>query len=144
MNKTKQSNLSKYYQILLFIRTFLKKIISEIEINYVPTNFQNTIILTIKNIKYFWYVILLLKNSLLFNYNQLNDITCIDNLNLLKITKNLTNYNRFTLLYIFTNIKYNSRLLIKFNINKNQKIPSINSIFKGANWLEREIFDLFD
>ena len=85
---------------------------------------------------------IILNKSILFNYYQLNDITCIDNLNLIN-NNNDSFRNRFTLIYVFTNIKKNSRIIIRITINNNQRIPSLVNLFDAANWLEREIYDLF-
>merc|ERR1712054_532703 len=48
-----------------------------------------------------------------------------------------------TLTYIFLDVKNNSRLNINVNFSEGYMIQSITSLFKSANWLEREIFDLF-
>jgi hypothetical protein len=136
------NNKLRIFNILILLRTFFNKIIYNIELIY---DFHLNIVdvfINITNIKYFWTFMILLKNSLLFNYYQLNDITCIDNLTLLKETQD-NNKNRFTLIYIFTNLKYNSRLIIRLTINKNQRVPSLFNLFKSSNWLEREIYDLF-
>jgi len=128
--------------ILILLRSFFNKIIYNIELIYDFNLLISDIIINLTSIKHFWTFMILLKNSILFNYYQLNDITCIDNLSLLKELQD-NNKNRFTIIYIFTNIKYNSRLLVKLTINKNQQVPSLTNLFLCANWLEREIYDLF-
>jgi NADH:ubiquinone oxidoreductase subunit C len=128
--------------ILILLRTFFNKIIYNIEIIYDFNTFISDIILNLTSIKNFWLFMIVLKNSILFNYYQLNDITCIDNLSLLKNLQD-NNKNRFTLIYVFTNIKNNSRLYVRLTINKNQQVPSLTNLFLCANWLEREIYDLF-
>jgi NADH-quinone oxidoreductase subunit C len=70
-------------------------------------------------------------------------MTCVDNLNLLSKKDVTTIKNRFTLIYVCSNIKYASQLIIKVTINFNQIIPSLFNLFKCTVWLEREIFDLF-
>lgn len=129
-------------QFINYCRIFSKKIINNINIIY---NFNiNNIdyIIDLANIKYFWTFLIIINKSILFNYYQLNDITCIDNLNLLKNSVD-NDRNRFTLIYIFTNIKKNSRLIIRLTINNNQRIPSLVNLYSASNWLEREIYDLF-
>lgn len=138
-------NLNKeirLYNILILLRTFFNKIIYNIEVLYDFNLLNSDIIINVTNIKYFWHLINILKHSILFNYTQLNDVTCIDNLSLLKDLQD-NNKNRFTLIYVFTNIKFNSRLIIRFTINKNQRVPSLSNLFNCANWLEREVYDLF-
>ena len=50
---------------------------------------------------------------------------------------------RFQLIYLFLSHENNSRikLLIKFQID--QSISSITKIFPSANWMEREVFDMY-
>jgi Ni,Fe-hydrogenase III component G len=132
----------RLFHILILLRSFFHKIINNIELIY---DFNLNIIdifINLSNIKYFWTFMIVIKNSLLFNYYQLNDITCIDNLSLLKANQD-NNKNRFTLIYIFTNIKTKSRIILRLIINKNQRVPSLTNLFSCANWLEREIYDLF-
>jgi len=104
---------------------------------------KTDLIVEFKNLSQFWTFFIVLKNSLLFNYIQLNDVTCIDNLNLLNKSDVTKIKNRFSLIYVFSNIKYASQIIVKITIDYPQTIPSIFPLFKGAAWLEREIFDLF-
>ena len=136
------NNKIKYFPSIILLRTLFAKFIYNLEIIYDFNINKIDIFLDITKITHFWNLIIILKNSILFNYDQLNDITCIDNLSLLKNNQD-NNKHRFSLIYIFTNIKYNSRIIIKLTINKNQRVPSLSNIFNGANWLEREIYDMF-
>ena len=53
------------------------------------------------------------------------------------------NKERFNLVYLLLSHNYNLRIkvLIKFDINK--QIPSITKLFPSANWMEREVFDMY-
>jgi len=50
---------------------------------------------------------------------------------------------RFNLIYLLLSHENNSRikLIIKFDVN--QSISSITKIFPSANWMEREVFDMY-
>ena len=50
---------------------------------------------------------------------------------------------RFELIYILYSFIHNQRLRIKTRTAESAAVPSITSAFRGANWLEREAFDMF-
>lgn len=54
-----------------------------------------------------------------------------------------TKLNRFEIIYNLLSIKFNSRLKVKVTCHELETIPTIISVFKNANWWEREIFDMF-
>ena len=71
-----------------------------------------------------------------FKLNFLNDLTAIDWLG--KRTY------RFEVCYMLRSTnKQASRILLKVPLGEGESVPSIVSLFKGANWPEREVFDLF-
>jgi NADH-quinone oxidoreductase subunit C len=79
-------------------------------------------------------VIQFLKSNENCKFKQLIDIAGVDY---------PENEKRFELVYLFLSHENNLRikLLIKFEIN--QSINSITKIFPSANWMEREVFDMY-
>ena len=69
-----------------------------------------------------------------FKFKQLIDIAAIDYPNEEK---------RFELVYILLSIENNIRIKISIKFEAKEKIPSIVKIFPSANWMEREIFDMY-
>ena len=79
-------------------------------------------------------VIQILKSDDKFRFRQLIDIAGVDY---------PADKNRFNLVYLLLSHEKNIRIkiLIKFDIKK--VIPSITKIFPSANWMEREVFDMY-
>ncbi len=50
---------------------------------------------------------------------------------------------RFDIVYHLVSLTHKHVLVLKVGVEESQKIPSVTSIWKGADWNEREIFDLF-
>lgn len=53
------------------------------------------------------------------------------------------NNPRFEVVYLLYSFKLNHRLRLKVNVREGESVPSVESIWKAANWLEREVYDLF-
>ena len=51
--------------------------------------------------------------------------------------------NRFELIYILYSFAANDRVRMKTRISEGQKPQTATPVFPGANWLEREVFDMF-
>jgi len=79
-------------------------------------------------------VVLFLKNNNETKFKQLIDITAVDY---------PENERRFKLVYLFLSHELNSRILIDFFINENEIVTSLTSVFPSANWMEREVFDMY-
>lgn len=50
---------------------------------------------------------------------------------------------RFEVVYHLLSIPHNLRLCVKVEVEEGVPVPSIISVYSNANWLEREVFDLF-
>ena len=79
-------------------------------------------------------VILLLKTNKDTKFKQLIDITAVDY---------PENKKRFKIVYLLLSHEFNQRILVSYFINENEKISSLVNIFPSANWMEREIFDMY-
>ena len=50
---------------------------------------------------------------------------------------------RFKLIYLFLSHEHNNRIKLSISFEVNQSINSITKIFPSANWMEREVFDMY-
>jgi NADH-quinone oxidoreductase subunit C len=50
---------------------------------------------------------------------------------------------RFNLIYLLLSHEKNIRIKVSINFEIGKKIPSITKIFPSANWMEREVFDMY-
>ncbi len=50
---------------------------------------------------------------------------------------------RFEVVYHLFSLEYNRRIRIKVPLGEDEGILSMTSLFKNANWLEREVYDMF-
>lgn len=51
--------------------------------------------------------------------------------------------NRFDVVYNLLSVRHNSRIRVKTYANETSAVPSVVPLFEGANWFERETYDLF-
>ena len=79
-------------------------------------------------------VVLFLKTNSNTKFKQLIDITAVDY---------PENEKRFKLLYMLLSHENNQRLVIDFLIKESEVVTSLTSIFPAANWMEREVFDMY-
>jgi NADH-quinone oxidoreductase subunit C len=50
---------------------------------------------------------------------------------------------RFDVVYHFLSPKHNRRIRVKIAVDENTPVPSIIDVFPGADWFERETYDLY-
>ncbi|HVC95860.1 MAG TPA: NADH-quinone oxidoreductase subunit C [Pirellulales bacterium] len=71
-------------------------------------------------------------------FDLLVDITCVDYLNYRDAT------NRFGLVYLLAATASNERITLRVFLNDpDLSVPSAVPLWEGANWLEREVWDMF-
>ena len=125
-NLLKQKNffLKKY---VLLLKTILKTVVkqirlknNDIEIKTTPNNIRGAL--------YFF------QTHTLCQYKQLIDMACSDVLGKMR---------RFSINYLLLSIRFNARLTLVLKTNEVLSLPSIAFLYRSANWLEREIWDLF-
>lgn len=81
-------------------------------------------------------VLLCLRNEA--GFDQLTDLTCVDQLELEGAT------DRFELVYILLNVGTGDRVVVRTYLNEpDLKLPSATSVWFGADWLEREVYDMY-
>ncbi|ORY22260.1 or F420H2 dehydrogenase [Rhizoclosmatium globosum] len=54
-----------------------------------------------------------------------------------------TRANRFEVVYHLLSIRYNTRIRVKTYANEVSPVPSVTPLFAGANWFEREAWDMY-
>ena len=79
-------------------------------------------------------VIQFLKSNEKLKFKQLIDIAGVDYPDEEK---------RFQLVYLFLSHEYNNRIKLLIKFQSDQVINSITKIFPSANWMEREVFDMY-
>lgn len=71
-------------------------------------------------------------------FDLLVDVTCVDYLNYRDAK------DRFGMVYLLANTETNERLTVRcFVGDPEPTVPSMVGLWEGANWLEREVWDLF-
>ena len=66
-------------------------------------------------------------------FRQLIDITVVD----------YPENKRFKLIYLLLSHENNLRIKISTSVEMGKKIKSLTKIFPSANWMEREVFDMY-
>ena len=79
-------------------------------------------------------VTLFIKTNNNTKFRQLIDITVVDY---------PEKTQRFKIVYLFLSHEFNQRIILSYLINENEVIKSLTSIYLAANWMEREVFDMY-
>ena len=111
-----------------------KKINSELGTKIVNTQIKHNQIYIEINKDDLIDVTLFVKTNKDTQFRQLIDITVVDYPD---------QTQRFKVVYLFLSHEFNHRMILSYRINENEVISSLTSIFPAANWMEREVFDMY-
>lgn len=50
---------------------------------------------------------------------------------------------RFEVVYSLLSLRFNSRIFVKVTVDEETPVPSVCSVYSGANWFEREVWDMY-
>ncbi len=84
--------------------------------------------------KYLPIILRFLRDHVWCQYKILTSVTAVD-----YPQRN----QRFEVVYELLSLSINRRLRVKVYIDESTGIPSVVNLYKGANWWEREVWDLF-
>ena len=82
--------------------------------------------------------LLFLKTDPELLYAYLTDITAVDRLN-----HRQAGEPRFEVVYILYSPTFNRRILVKVWVDEGESVPTATTLWRGANFMEREVFDMF-
>ena len=75
-----------------------------------------------------------LRNDPNCRFSTLIDITAVDN---------PAHAVRFDMVYHLLSMYQNQRIRVQARVREDEMVPSLIGVFPGANWYEREVFDMF-
>lgn len=100
-------------------------------LSHIQCRGENIIILSPKNLI---FTLNVLKQHINYQYKLLSCISGVDFLNL---------KYRFGVVYDLLSLSYNTRLRLKVLVNETTPVSSIVSLYRNADWWEREVWDLY-
>ena len=111
-----------------------KLINSELTSKILNSDIKNEEILIKVAVENLYSTLLFLKTDENCKFKQLIDIVGVDYPN---------SANRFNIYYLLLSHQKNLRVKVLINFDAQEKIPSITKLFPSANWMEREVFDMY-
>ena len=111
-----------------------KKINSELGTKVKSSTIKHQQIYITINIDDLVDVATVLKTNQKLKFKQLIDITAVDY---------PSNEKRFKIVYFLLSHEFNQRIIISSFINDNEQVETLTNIFPSANWMEREVFDMY-
>ena len=117
------------------ILTELNKLLnSELTTKIKKTHIENDELSINVEIENLYSVLLFLKTDEQCRFKQLIDIAAADYPDEEK---------RFEICYLLLSHENNLRIKILINFSSEEKIPSMTKLYPSANWMEREVFDMY-
>ena len=107
---------------------------SELTTKIKDSSISNNELLIKVDIENLYSTILFLKTDTKCKFKQLIDIVAVDYPN---------DEKRFKIYYLLLSHENNLRIKISTIFSSDEKIPSIIKIYPSANWMEREVFDMY-
>jgi len=95
---------------------------------------ENILYITLRKETSLLFILRVLKDSPLIQAKQLLDLWGVDT---------LSHKSRFIVNYLLVSLTYGFRIIIKVPINASSVMPTAVNTFSSANWLEREVWDMF-
>ena len=119
---------------MIELKDLEKKINSGLTTNIKSSKIKFNQLVIYSEIENIFEVISFLKNNEKCKFKQLIDITAVDYPKREK---------RFQLVYLLLSHENNKRIIINSDLGEDTKVQSITNIFPAANWMEREVFDMY-
>lgn len=79
-------------------------------------------------------IMLYLRDNSEWNFDYLIDVTALDYLG---------DEKRFCMIYHLYSYKLGALIRVKARAGEDEAVPSMSSVWKAADWLEREVYDMF-
>lgn len=126
----KQKQLTNFNLLNYIIKVLPNFLIS----NQTIVKFSNNDFIISVNNKNLLSILYFFKNNYFLQFKTLISITAVDY---------PKEKNRFEINYFLLSYRLNTRIILKLKTDGITPVPSITSIYKGAGWYEREVWDLF-
>ena len=111
-----------------------KLINSELTSKNIKSDVQFDEILINVSIENLYSTLLFLKTDENCKFKQLIDVVGVDYPN---------SESRFKIYYLLLSHEFNLRVKVFINCQPDEKVPSIIKLYPSANWMEREVFDMY-
>jgi len=123
-------SLSTNKELIPLLRTTLSTWITAITIE------NNQVVVTLANKDALLPFMTTLKRSSLFGFKGLMDLFGVDFLQ-------KSSARRFEVNYVLLSHSYLNRLRIRVHLSVDETVESVSELFGSANWLEREVWDMY-